>query len=119
MKSLPLIMLLAACDTAYVSSGPAPMPIDPCGSLTYHSSACDSGYDWNPGYYGSTHVWVRPHYIRRIVVAPIYHTTTVIRTPAPMTITRTPLSRPTVTRTNITRPMSTVTRTTVTRRRVR
>lgn len=76
--ALAAAVLFAACDPTYVTS-PAPVPMEnPCLYRTYHDPACDSGYNWSPGYYNPSHVWIAPRYVRR----------TVIVTPPPVVVTR-------------------------------
>lgn len=109
MKRLVLLtaVLLAACDTQYMSSGPGPTA-DPCASQMYPTPYCSNGYSWSAGYYGPSHVWVMPHYVRRTVVvvpsyhAPIYvhptpvvvHSPSVVVVPRPVVQQRTTIVRP-------------------------
>lgn len=116
------VILLAACDGAYVSR-PIPVPAeDPCLYRTYHDPMCDSGFSWSQGYYDQTHVWITPRYVRRPAIVPQYtrpiivnRPTYVLPTPRPYYRTPPPITTTTVRQSSPIRTRQTTT-TTVTRR---
>ena len=73
------ISLALGCTGGAVVTSP-----DPCLEYGFQNPACDSGYSWNPGYFNDSHIWIRPHYVRRsVIVTPVvpYHPPVVVSPP--------------------------------------
>jgi len=126
MKRLALAFaaLTAACDSTYVSPAPGPIvqAVDPCAGQLYQSPACDTNYNWTPGYYNPMHVWIGPRYVRRTVIVhspPVIVTRPpVYRTPAVIPSYRAPVTTTTTVRSSSAfRPRATTTVTTTRRYR--
>lgn len=123
MRALSLTLLLAACDASYaVTTAPVgSYRTDICSSQFFRSPSCDLEYDWSPGYYNGTHVWITPRYAHRTVIVPSYVNRTVI-TSRPTVVNRTQVMRSSPVRTTVTRstpsraPVTTTRRTVTTRR---